>query len=294
MFSHRKELQYHAMPEAPNPLLAKRLQELIGGQYGELTVMNQYLFQGWNCRGPQKYKDMLLAIGTEEIGHVEMLATMVARLLEGAPVSVQEEAATDPAVGAVMGGMNPQHAIVSGLGATPTNSVGHPWSGYFVTSSGNLMADFRANLNAETNGRLQAVRIWEMTQDPGVKDMLGFLIARDAMHQRQWLAAIAELEADGLEEMVAPGTFPESQQPQAPAFQFIDLSQGGNARDGRWAKGPAPDGKGQFDYVADPAPQGDIPQLGAVDARIHGTRKTALGQMAGQVGAAVKRVVDAK
>jgi len=53
------------------------LQELIGGAYGEMTVTMQYLFQGWNCRVEGKYKDRLMDIATEEIGHVEMLATMV-------------------------------------------------------------------------------------------------------------------------------------------------------------------------------------------------------------------------
>jgi Mn-containing catalase len=61
------------------------MQELIGGQWGEMSVMVNYLFQGWNCRGPAKYRDMLLDTATEEIGHVEMLATMVARLLETSP-----------------------------------------------------------------------------------------------------------------------------------------------------------------------------------------------------------------
>jgi Mn-containing catalase len=49
---------------------------------GEISVMMTYLFQGWNCRAPAKYRDMIMDIGTEEIGHVEMLATMIARLLE--------------------------------------------------------------------------------------------------------------------------------------------------------------------------------------------------------------------
>lgn len=62
-----------------------KFQELLGGQFGEMTVMMQYLFQGWNCRFPGKYKDMIMDIGTEEIGHVEMLTVMLARLLEGAP-----------------------------------------------------------------------------------------------------------------------------------------------------------------------------------------------------------------
>jgi Mn-containing catalase len=98
--------------------------------------MMTYLFQGWNCRGPAKYKDMIMDIGTEEIGHVEMLATMIARLLETSPVETREDAAKDSAIGAIMGGariedaivagMIPQHVIVTGSGAAPTHSVGYP------------------------------------------------------------------------------------------------------------------------------------------------------------------------
>lgn len=103
MFYHIKELQYNAKPDRPDPVYAKKLQEVLGGQFGEISVMMQYLFQGWNCRGEQKYRDMLLDIGTEEIAHVEMLATMIAQLLDNAPVEDQENAAKDPIIGAVMG-----------------------------------------------------------------------------------------------------------------------------------------------------------------------------------------------
>src|SRR5436190_6874558 len=127
MFFHDKRLQYHAKPERPDPLYAKRLQEVLGGQWGEMSVMMMYLFQGWACRGPAKYRDMLLDIGTEEIAHVEMLSVMIARLLEGAPVNEQEDAVAGSApVAAAMGGtdmrdamfagMNPQHEIVTGQG----------------------------------------------------------------------------------------------------------------------------------------------------------------------------------
>ena len=192
MFYHIKELQYEAKPSKPDPLYAKKLQEVLGGQYGEISVMMQYLFQGFNCRADQKYKDLLHDIGTEEIGHVEMLATMIARLLDNAPVKEQEEAyQSDPALAAV-GGMNPQHAIVAGLGAMAADSQGYPWNAKYIIASGNLMADFRANLNAESQGRLQVTRLYEMTDDRGVKDMLSFLIARDTYHQNMWLAAIKE------------------------------------------------------------------------------------------------------
>lgn len=72
MFYHIKELQFKAKPEKPDPIFARKLQELIGGQYGELTVDLQYLFQGWNVRGDGKYRDLLLDTGTEELAHVEI------------------------------------------------------------------------------------------------------------------------------------------------------------------------------------------------------------------------------
>src|SRR5690606_26485674 len=149
-----------------------QVQELIGGQFGEMSVAMQYLFQGWNTRGNEKYKDLLMDTGTEELGHIEMLATMVAQLLEGAPVYEQEKAASDPVIGAIMGGMNPHHAIVSGLGATPENSAGVPWSSGYIIASWNVLADFRPNVTAESQGRLQVARLHSMTDDKGVKDLL--------------------------------------------------------------------------------------------------------------------------
>src|SRR3954452_6899499 len=246
MFYRTRQLQYHARPDAPDPLYAKKLQEVLGGQWGEISVMMTYMFQGWNCRGPAKYRDMILDIGTEEIGHVEMLATMIARLLEQSPVEAREQAARNSVLGAVMGGgkiqdvilagMNPQHAIVSGSGATPTDSVGFPWTSRYTIASGNLLADFRFNLTAESQGRLQVSRLYELTTDPGVRDMLSFLIARDTMHQNQWIAAIAELEADGLEMTPCPSNFPEERQKNEVAYQFLDASEGDDSAEGSWAQ----------------------------------------------------------
>jgi Mn-containing catalase len=261
MFHHEKQLQYHSRPEKPDPQFAKRIQEVLGGQFGEMTVMMQYLFQGWNCRGPAKYKDMLLDIGTEEIGHVEMLCTMIARLLEGAPVSEQEAMVNaNPGVAAVMGGINPQHLIVGGGGALPTNSMGVPWNGGYMVASGNMLADFYHNATAEMQGRLQVTRLYNMTSDPGIRDMFAFMIARDAMHQNQWLAAIEELQADGLEQLPVPGNFPEELQHKAAAVQFWNNSEGTESQAGRWANGPKPDGKGNFEYLASPKPLGEAPE----------------------------------
>ena len=110
MFYHDCKLQYKVEVTTPNPVFAKMLQQAIGGQEGEMRVALQYLFQSWNARGPKKYRDMLLETGTEELAHIEMLATAVALNLEGAEPALQEQAAKDnPAVAAVLGGMDPRH-----------------------------------------------------------------------------------------------------------------------------------------------------------------------------------------
>lgn len=291
MFYHDKRLQYHARPDAPDPLFARKLQEVLGGQWGEMSVMMTYLFQGWNCRGPMKYRDMLLDIGTEEIAHVEMVATMIARLLEGAPLKAQEDAARVPIVGAVMGGndtrdliaaaMNPQHNIVSGQGALPSDSVGFPWTSRYTVASGNLLADFRFNVTAESQGRLQVARLFAQTEDRGVRDMFRFMLARDTMHQNQWIAAIAELERDGLETTPAPSTFPLDEELREVAYQFWNMSSGTESAAGAWASGTTPDGKGSFTYLEAPEPLSEAPVLPPGDPRLHGTPPQPVPPVAG-------------
>lgn len=269
MFYHIKELQYRAKPERPDPLFAKQLQEVLGGQFGEISVALQYLFQGWSVRGNGKYKDLLMDTGAEELAHIEMLATMIARLLDGAPVGDLETAAKDPVIGAILGGMNPQHAIVSGLGAMPADSVGNRWTADYIIASGNLLADFRANLNAESQGRLQAVRLYESTNDRGVKDMLSWLIARDTMHQNQWYAAICELEAK--ENIVVPSTFPRELEKREVSHVLFNFSAGNESAQGRWANGPSIDGEGVFQFVENPVPLAKKPVLKPAPPYIHDT-----------------------
>ena len=274
MFFHKQELQYKASPAKPDVLQARRMQELLGGQYGEITVAMQYMFQGWNIHVPGKYRDMIFGIGAEEVGHVEMLAVMIAQLLEKAPVEQAEDAISrDPAVAAVIGGMDVQHAIVAGAGARPVDSMGNPWSGSYVTASGNLLADFHANAAAEMQGRVQATRVFHATDDKGVRDLLSFMIARDTMHQNQWLAAAAELQAEGHEELPVPSNFPQRLEDSSVAHQYQNFSDGQAAREGSWASGPAPDGKGQFSYTDGPQDHGVV-QLHpptTPDPRFYGT-----------------------
>lgn len=76
-----------------------------------------------------------------------------------------------------MGGINPQHLLVSGLGGLPTNSNGVPWN------AGYIVADMRSNLHAESQGRLQVARLYHMTTDEGVRATFRKMLARDRYHQ---------------------------------------------------------------------------------------------------------------
>jgi Mn-containing catalase len=263
MFYQDGRLQFPVRVEAPNPVFARALQQAIGGVEGEMRVALQYMFQAWGARGGDpKFRDLLLNTAAEELGHIEMLATAVALNLEGAPLSLQEEAANDPVGGMVLNGMNMRHILSTGLAALPEDSSGTPFNASHVYASGNIAADMFANMVAEQTGRVLAVRLHGMTNDPGMKEMLAFLIARDNMHQNQWLAAIEEL--GGIEQvMPIPNSFPLEEENRDFSKVYLGFRPDGSepAR-GRWSEGPSPDGDGDFS-VRSHEPLGDEPQLAA-------------------------------
>src|SRR4051812_1045220 len=258
MFFHHKELAYKVRVDKPNPVFGRMLQQAIGGPEGEMRVMNQYLFQAWGTRGPKKYRDMLLHTGTEEIGHIEVLATAVAMNLDGLPSEKVDDVVTNPLVSARMGGVEPRHYLSAGLAAMPSDANGVPFNAACVDVGGNLAANMRANIAAEAIGRTLAARLREMTDDPGMKDMLSFLIARDTMHQQQWMAA---LEDAGDTFRSAPNDVPDEGEFLDHAYAFFNHADVPVPTDARWASGPSPDGIGEFN-VADPAPAlGEEPEL---------------------------------
>lgn len=261
MFYHDGgKLQYPVRVEKPSPLFAKALQQGIGGVQGELRVCLQYLFQAWGSRGPTKYRDMLLETGTEEIAHIEMLATAVALNLEGAPLE-QDEAAKDPFVYAALGGMNIQHVIGTCMAAKPVDSEGVPFDCSHVYASGNAAADMLANATAESTGRMLAVQLWRMTDDPGMKEMLSYMIARDTMHQEQWMTAWEDL--GGRKSHPIPNSFPQDEENQEYNYAFMSFGLGDDFEppQGPWTQGKAFDGEGEYSSVA-MRPLGEKPNLG--------------------------------
>lgn len=286
MYYTDKKLQYPVRVETPNPVFARMLQQAIGGVEGEIRVCFQYFFQAWGNRGPVKYRDMLLNTATEEISHIEMLATAVALNLEKAPVKLQEQISADPIAGAVLNGMDMRHILSTGLAAMPSDANGVPFDMSHIYASGNLASDMYANVAAEASGRVLATRLFHATDDPGMKDMLSFNIARDTMHQQQWLAV---LEALGPSHLPVPNSFPQSSENADFAYKFIvgtteghPTLQPGSQVGQPWTSGPAPDGRGTFEGIL-AVPLGQVPDLGFARPDTFGQKEQAIGSPTGML-----------
>ncbi len=272
MYYFDKRLQYPVRVEKPDPIFARQLQQAIGGVEGEIRVCLQYFFQAWGARGPAKYRDVLLNTATEEISHIEMLSTAVALNLETAPATMQESSIQgNPIVGAVMsGGERPRHVIEgmlhrhilsTGMAAFPANADGVPFDCSHIYASGNLAADMYCNVAAEATGRTLAVRLYNSTSDPGMQDMLSYLIARDSMHQQQWLAVIEELGGDA--SLPIPNSFDRSKEATEFSYMFMGTERNGApVQPGRYSEGPSLDGRGEFTSRPGFEPLGDEPVLG--------------------------------
>lgn len=225
---------------------------------------------------------MLLNTATEEISHIEMLATAVALNLEGAPVSLQEEmASSSPAVNAVLGGMDMRQVLSTGLAALPSDANGVPFNMSHIYASGNIAADMYCNVAAEATGRALAARLYHMTDDPGMKDMLSFNIARDTMHQQQWLAVLEEL---GPSHLPIPNSFPQSKENGDFAYNFfITTTEGvGTQAEQPWTSGATPDGKSQFSiFMAKPL--GEEPNLGFGRPDTFGQKEQAMSSLSGVI-----------
>jgi len=217
------------------------------------------------ARGDDRIRDMLMSTATEELSHIEMLGHAVALNLEGAPVSYQEATAKDPVMNAIIGGANPRHLLSSGLSAMPVNANGVPFDMSHVYATGNIAADMMANVAAEAGGRVLASRLYNWTDDHGMKDFLSFLIARDTYHQQQWLAVIEEL--GGFEKQLPiPKATPEDNEATQHSYYYLNTLLDKKAPEGRWSNGPSLDGRSKYSVRDQPEPEGQEPSLGKARA----------------------------
>src|SRR6187455_634123 len=224
MYLHTQQLINEIAVDQPDPAAANALQEGLGGQFGEMRTMMQYLFQSINFRGDvssKPYKDLLQGVGTEEISHVELIGTTISRLLDGSPQYSGKK--SDPvdkpgAAGATplniaLDHSNIHHYLVGAQGALPVDAAGNPWSGSYVYNSGNLVLDLLYNLMLESTGRLQKCRIYEMTGNKTARSTISYLIVRDQAHENSFARALETLGVSWRTTLPIPKTnaeqFPE-------------------------------------------------------------------------------------
>ena len=199
MFYHYQNLINPIVVDEPDPSAANALQEGLGGQFGEMRTMMQYLFQSFNFRGNgTPYLDLIQGIGVEEISHVELITKTISTLLDGAPeyhgkkFDVPGKGGTTP-MDMAKEQQNPHHFIVGAQGALPVDAAGNPWSGSYVHCNGNLVLDLLDNLVLESTGRLQKCRIYQMSGNKTLRATVSFLIARDEAHEMAFAKALETL-----------------------------------------------------------------------------------------------------
>lgn len=178
--------------DKPNPKAAQALQEGLGGQFGEMRTMMQYLFQNMNFRGDATaYKDLLRSIATEEMGHVELVANTINVLLEGA--SVPSEQPEDLPLAVALDSPNIHHFLVAGQSSRPVDAAGNPWTATYIYDSGNLVLNMIYNLMLEATGRLQKCRLYEMSNNKAFRATVSYLIVRDLVHEKVFAKALEAL-----------------------------------------------------------------------------------------------------
>lgn len=277
MFRHVKELQFDARVSGPDPAFAKLLLEQFGGGNGELKAAMQYFTQAFTCRHayPEKY-DLLMDIATEEFSHLEIVGATITMLLEGVNGELKN-AAEKTVLSSIMktkserdelvheAATSPAFLVLSGGGPTVTNSVGYPWNGQYVNANGDLTVDLRSDIAAESRAKIVYEYLMQFTDDPHVKETLGFLMTREVSHMQMFTAALATIKEN----------FPPGVLEGDPRYTnvYFNMSNGASAR-GPWNQGQGPWQSGEeWAYVEDPS-EAVVETKGLQEMAVKGTKKT--------------------
>ncbi len=218
----RLQVELPAAPEA-DPRAAAAVQELLGGRFGEMSTLMNYMYQSFNFRNREKlrpYYELIANIATEELGHIELVSASVNMLLNGPRKDFDNS--EDPAQSPWKGlppGINPHHFIVTGQATLVGNSLGQPWRGDYVFSSGNLILDLLHNFFLENGARLQKLRVYEMTDNPAAREMLGYLFVRGGVHALAYAKALEQLTGVEMKKMLPIPNIPNAHFAEARKFE---------------------------------------------------------------------------
>jgi Mn-containing catalase len=179
------------------------------------TLMN-YTFQSFNFRnrqGARPFFDLLSNIAAEEYGHIELVAATINTMLTGAAEEPKGDG-LDESLKAGKDARYHMHFIAGGLGALPADSHGRPWSGDYVTATGDLIEDLTHNFFLETGARNNKLKVYEMVEHPAARALTGYLLVRGGVHQVAYARALENLTGADLSKLFPSPRIPTEKIPE--------------------------------------------------------------------------------
>ena len=180
MFIYKKSLQYPVKIDKPNPRLASIILSQYGGPDGELGASLRYLSQRYSMPYAEQ-KGLLTDIGTEELGHLEMVGSIIHQLTR----NLKDNQIKDPAFA--------PYFVDHTAGVYPSSASGFPWSAASMQVKGDPIADLTEDLAAEQKARVTYDNILRLSDDPDVNDVIKFLREREIVHFQRFGEAIEKL-----------------------------------------------------------------------------------------------------
>jgi Mn-containing catalase len=266
-------------PSDPDPAGAARVQELMGGRFGEMSTLMNYTFRSFNFRnrqGARPFYDLIANIAAEEYGHIELVATAINTMLTGATPPANGTPPGDSMTDLKNQAINPHHFLAGGQGALPQDSRGNPWTGDYVFSSGDLVEDLTHNFFLETGARNNKLKVYQMCDHPAARALTGYLLVRGGVHQVAYARAVELLTGADLTKLFPAPRIPTDKIPECQPH----IAKGLHTKLYRFSpndykeiiavfKGPHPE-TGEPLEVVDEAPEGfpphDLPSQPAVFA----------------------------
>ena len=173
MYKYEKKLQYPINIKKKNLKMAKVLVTQYGGSNGELGAALRYLNQRYTMPD-DRGKALLTDIGTEELGHVEMIQTMLSQLLKGATIDEIKDAGLE------------SHYAEHKKGLFPTDSNGVPFTASYIATTGDYIADLEEDLAAEEKARAVYENLIDLADDPDIIGPLLWLRQREVVHYNRF------------------------------------------------------------------------------------------------------------
>ena len=195
-------------PKKADPNAAAAFQELLGGKYGEMSTLNNYMYQSFNFRSKAKLRpfySLVASITAEELGHVELVANGIAMLANGPDKPANEKGGADisDAPFADMQDIRLAASFLSnGGGAMPMNSNGASWNMDFVTTTGNVVFDLLHNFHLECGARIHKLRVYETMKEATGREVCGYLLVRGSVHAHSYALALKKITGVEIEKML--------------------------------------------------------------------------------------------